>query len=201
MRRLLFVLLPLVILIFFTVTNTKSYAQEKVVETDTPIGIDVTATESSAMQGKVNYEFPYPGMLPDNPFYFLKVIRDGVVKLLINDSMKRARFSLLNSEKRMYAGKLLVDKGKDGLALSTISKGNNYLDEALAAAKNYKRQLPRNVDAKLFFLQLRSSILKQKETMQLIKPKIDEQFQNSFLIEEKRLSDNQKNVDNFLLQK
>jgi len=93
------------------------------------------ATESSPPTPTVqsNYSLPYPGMLPDNPLYTLKMIRDGVVRFLITDSYKKAQFNLLQADKRLQAGVFLLKKGqtKTELALSTIAKGENYFSQAL----------------------------------------------------------------------
>lgn len=80
-----------------------------------------------------NYTLPYPGILPDNPFYRLKMIRDGIVLFLITDSYKKAQFQLLQADKRLQAGVALIEKDKQTvpLAISTISKGENYFSQAI----------------------------------------------------------------------
>ena len=86
MKRVLLSLFLAISLLVLVPNGAISRAQEVVTETDTPVGVDTNATESSIIiSQRVNYELPYPGMLPDNPFYFLKVLRDGIVKLLINE--------------------------------------------------------------------------------------------------------------------
>ncbi len=179
--------------------RSDSFAQENVVETETPIGESETATESAPTVTKVNYELPYPGMLPDNPFYFLKVIRDGIVKMLINDDLKRARFSLESGEKRMYAGKLLVEKNKDELAVETISKSNNYLDDALKAIVIYMKAHPKNTDAKQFLHQFDSAVRKHMEIAGEIKDKVDKNYQNLFAKEQERMKKIEQSVKGLLL--
>src|SRR5438309_421306 len=49
----------------------------------------------------ISYQLPYPGMLPDNPLYFLKVIRDGVWSFLLSNPLKKADFDLLQADKRV----------------------------------------------------------------------------------------------------
>src|SRR5436190_18380171 len=77
---------------------------------------------------EVEYELSYPGVLPDNPLYLIKAARDRMVSFLITDPIKKIEFNLLTSDKRIYASKLLSDKGKFDLAISTLSKSNNYLE-------------------------------------------------------------------------
>src|SRR3989344_4901084 len=78
------------------------FAQETDLVMESPTPIPATAA------AKVNYELVYPGILPDNPLYFIKAGRDRLVAFLINDSLKRAEFNLLTSDKRIYSAKLLL---------------------------------------------------------------------------------------------
>lgn len=102
------------------------------------------ATESSNVKSedkKVEYQLPYPGLLPDNPLYFLKALRDAVIDFLISDPLKKADFYLLAADKRLNAGVYLVNtKNKYDLAESTISKGENYFEKAIAKTKEAKTQ-------------------------------------------------------------
>lgn len=180
------------------------YAQtaDIVVETESPIGVEDSSTESAILKPeRVNYELPYPGMLPDNPFYFLKVIRDGMVKLLINDEMKMARFSLLNAEKRGYSAKLLVDKNKDNLAVETLSKGNNYLNDCLTAVRKYQQSHPKSPDTKPFLIQFYASTRKLLELEQDIKASINKNQQAAFAKENQRTGGIEKVVKSMIRQK
>ena len=55
-----------------------------------------TATQAGNVQmtteTTVKYELPYPGILPDNPLYFLKQIRDWIMERLITDPLKKIEF-------------------------------------------------------------------------------------------------------------
>lgn len=111
MKRLLFhCLIVLVASLLFVQT---SFAQE--------------ATESA----KNEYQLPYPGLLPDNPLYFLKVAKDRIIVFLISDPFRKAQFDFKASDKRFSAGIALFEKGKYELSESTISKGLNYFEEGL----------------------------------------------------------------------
>lgn len=93
------------------------------------------ATSAAALRAPT-YDLPYPGILPDNPLYILKAFRDRVVSILISDPLKKAEFDLLNSDKRMSGGLTMLNQGKDALGVTTISKSNNYFEEALAQLIN-----------------------------------------------------------------
>lgn len=72
------------------------------------------------------YQFPWPGILPDSPLYKLKVLRNKIIPRLIISPVKRIEFDLLMADKTLYAGKLLLEKGKVALAAETALKGENY---------------------------------------------------------------------------
>lgn len=108
-------------------------------QTEKPsISMQVTPTPSIALT--VEYQLPYPGLLPDSAFYSLKALRDKIVGFLISDPIKKAEFKLLAADKRLNAGAYLFEKSKYDLALSTISKGENYFEEAINKVKEAKKQ-------------------------------------------------------------
>lgn len=97
-----------------------------------------TATETA--QKTVEYFLPYPGILPGHPLYPLKMIRDKIVSLFIIDPIKKAEYFLLMADKRVNAGKFLIDYNKISLGEPTISKGQNYLDQTLGLVEETKKQ-------------------------------------------------------------
>ncbi|MBI2074259.1 MAG: hypothetical protein HYT83_00305 [Candidatus Levybacteria bacterium] len=94
----------------------------------------------SLSEESVEYQLPYPGLLPDSSFYFLKVVRDKIISFLVSDPLKKADFDLLQADKRLSAGVYLFDRRKFNLASSTILKGENYFEEALVKAEEAKKQ-------------------------------------------------------------
>jgi len=125
MRRSLFLL----ILIFLVFLGTsKSFAQDK--------------ATSSSITTNIEYALPYPGILPDNPLYFMKALRDRVVSFFISDVLKKAEFNLLMADVRLNAAQYLFAKGesKYSLAETTISKGENYFYNSLIKLNEAKQQ-------------------------------------------------------------
>src|SRR5260221_7243175 len=111
MRKLL-LFLPL---LFFVVFPPKvAFAQE--------LMVSPTAT-SSPTPTVVQYDLPYPGILPDNPLYTLKVIRDEVVSFFISDPLKKASFDILQADKRIGASLYLAegDTKAKGFVFSALS--------------------------------------------------------------------------------
>lgn len=99
---------------------------------------------------EVEYVLPYPGILPDNPLYSLKASRDRIISFFIADPVKKSEFDLLQADKRLQAGIFLLHKNSPDvdLSITTISKGQNYLEEAIGviakieteAAKKQKKE-------------------------------------------------------------
>ncbi len=90
-----------------------------------------------------DYSMPYPGILPDNPLYGIKTFRDKIISIMIGDPLKKASFDLLQADKRIGAALLLIktkERAKQELALSTISKGQNYYEDAIARLAEAKKQ-------------------------------------------------------------
>jgi hypothetical protein len=88
----------------------------------------------------VQYDLPYTGILPDNPLYFLKALRDNVLNLLITEPLKKADFDLLMADKRLGGAQDLLIKDKDDLAITTLSKSGNYFYQAIQQAMIAKKQ-------------------------------------------------------------
>jgi hypothetical protein len=143
------------------------------------------ASSSSKQKVNIEYELPYPGLLPDSPLYFLRAIRDKLVSLLISDSLKKAEFNLLQADKRLNAGIYLLNKGKDSLALSTVSKAENYFEQALGELKEAKTQ-GQNISAMQG--NLRNALEKHKQELGNLIKKANANFKTSFEKEQERLS-------------
>lgn len=94
---------------------------------------------SDSQVPSVQYDLPYPGLLPDNPLYFLKAIRDNLLGAFITDPLKKADFTLLQADKRLAASKALFNNKKYDLAITTLSKSGNYFDQAINKAADAKR--------------------------------------------------------------
>lgn len=118
----------IIIIFFLLLPFTRAYAQEA----------------DSAILGTqtVDYALAYPGILPDNPLYFFKTIRDKIVGFLIADPVKKAEFDLLQADKRLESGYLLSLKRpmQEDLIADVISKGENYFSESIDQATFAKKQ-------------------------------------------------------------
>jgi hypothetical protein len=86
----------------------------------------------------VEYNLPYPGVLPDSPLYVLKVARDNVVSFFIRDPKQKAFYLLFLSDKRLAAGEILVKNNKTDLGITTVKISQEYYTKAVDLAVKVK---------------------------------------------------------------
>ena len=91
-------------------------------------------------QNKVIYTLPYPGILPDHPLYFVKIVRDRINEFLTRDQLKKAEIYLLYSDKRVAMAMTLAKKGKNKLAIETFSKAEKYFLKVPQLLRSSKEQ-------------------------------------------------------------
>lgn len=80
------------------------------------------------------YALPYPGILPDHPLYFAKMIRDRVRLFFTHQSVQRAELLIHYANKRLAASCLLVDEGELAQAAQAAQKAEAYLLQAARLA-------------------------------------------------------------------
>lgn len=99
--------------------------------TSLKFSVSLTPVPSPSVQPPIQYYLVYPGMLPDHFFYKVKMVRDQVWIFLTTNSLKRSELMLLFADKRLGAGKVLIDGNKVPLGLSTIVKAEKYLERSV----------------------------------------------------------------------
>ena len=189
------------IALFYVITpGPETLAQTRITPTLTQEMTPATDGEDATESSKPvidEYPLPYPGILPDNPLHFLKALRDRIILMLISDPIKEAEFNLLTSDKRIYAAQLLSDKGKGELALTTLSKSNNYFHNAVSSAAEAKK-MGKDIDTVLDTM--KKSIIKHQEVLSLMEKKVGKDFSNQLRAEDARMSEFEKSVDNLILK-
>lgn len=127
---------------------------------------------------EITYYLPYPGkILQDNTFWFAKAIRDKIWLKLTVSPLRKMDLLLLLSDKRLAGSKVLVERQKIEIALSSLGKGEKYLEEASQLEAESRKE---GVDTKSFLPKLANAALKHRlviEEMLIfapedIKPKI-----------------------------
>ena len=94
--------------------------------------LSAEATQSASLTAvKSDYYLPYPGILPDHPLYWLKMLRDKIKLGLTSDPQNRFKRLLLYADKRIGAAEVLVKGRKFDLGSSTAIKSEKYLEQAV----------------------------------------------------------------------
>lgn len=182
-RRLSIVLIVAIVSLLMVFVPQVSFAQEST----------QSAASNTASQ-KVDYQLPYPGILPDSPLYFLKVTRDRVIGFFISDPLRKAEFDLLAADKRLNVGVYLFTKGKEKyeLAESTISKGENYFDDEI---KNLRLAKQQGMEINYLVSNTSRSLKKHAEVLSQLKKQTKGSLKKKFEVLEKRILDLEKQVD------
>lgn len=162
-------------MVFVSFVAVSSFAQEAEIEGE----MTITPTP--------DYLLPYPGILPDSPLYGFKTLRDKIVSTMIGDPLKKAEFDLLQADKRIGAALLLLKTGnkeKQLVAMSTISKGQNYYEEAIDKLAEARKQgtgvtgidtnMKRAGAAHIYLMQQAKKSLRKQ-----LQPEIDQLIQRS----------------------
>lgn len=113
-------------------------------------GIIITAashlTYAQLQQGSdmktatVEYQMPYPGLLPDSPIYGFKKLRDFVWLMGTGDYGKKAEVLLLLSDKQMKGAELMMDKGKAGASVEMARRSEELFRQILENNKKGQQQ-------------------------------------------------------------
>lgn len=149
---------------FFFLFVGSTFAQE--------VSPTVTPTPTPA---SVKYDLAFPGMLPDNRLYKLKVLRDKITLFLTRDPMKKAEYHLLLADKRIHMAAMLVDKGNIELAKETALKGENEYTLLVFLFKDVVRKPDKN-----FYEKLEKASLKHQEVLEQMVSKVDAKDKKDF---------------------
>ena len=125
-------------ILFLSIQRSSTGAQPSLAVDSAKFTVPAEASVSAAP--RVSYSLPYPGILPDNPLYKLKMMRDRVWDFLTTDPVGRSNLFLLYADKRLGAGRVLIEGGKESLGFSTLTKGEKYLEKALLEAEKAQKE-------------------------------------------------------------
>lgn len=142
----------------------------------------------------VQYELPYPGVLPGSFLYNIKVLRDKITETLISDSLEKSDFYLLQADKRLAASIVLSRKGDQVLAETTLSKGQNYLEKSLDKAFKARKE---NKDANEVTTRIKSSTSKQKQEIEKLIKSAKGEIVQKLKGDLRRAEELEKRVDQF----
>ena len=152
----------LVLFVFFFSVPRAVYAATKAPVVPIKAVVTVSPTPTAAPQ-KVEYELPYPGILPTHPLYFLKNLRDKIIESLIKDPVNKAEFYILQADKKVNMGITLKSLGKGEEAKEAFSQAIAAHTNAIALLETElknKNTVPRHILEKLSL-----SLAKHKEVL------------------------------------
>lgn len=108
----------------------------------------------------IDYQLPYPGLLPDNPLYFIKQIRDSFMLFMAQDQLKKDEVYLQISDKNLSAAVELAKKGRHKLSVEKVEEAEDGFDGIIDRQKKEKKK---NTD---FIEKLKKANLKHRETIE-----------------------------------
>lgn len=189
MKKIQYFLLSIFLLLF---SLQSTYAKESMDSQENASEETATSAAQITPTPIPDYSLPYPGILPDSPLYSLKAFRDKIISILISDPLKKAEFDLLQADKRLNSGIYLFEKKKVSLAESTISKGENYFEEAIERAKEAAQQGHKTAN---LVRRLSQAAKKHQQVIRDLEKKATKEQANSFKALQERISNIIKNVD------
>ena len=118
----------------------------------------------------INYGLAYAGkILPDSFLWPLKAVRDKLWLFITTDDLKKIDLKILFADKRIGGAVTLFEKGKNEIALSTLTKAEKYLEEASLAEEQLR--LEGKTHSNEVCLRLANASLKHYETLLEIESK------------------------------
>lgn len=148
----------------------------------------------------VSYQLPYPGLLPTNSFYFLKVTRDNVFGFFLSDPLKKTEFYLLQSDKRIEASYVLSEQKPYEFVLvtQTFDESLSYFSDALLHLTDAHKQ---GIDIRAVQQRMLLSNLKHQERAKEIVTQLRDEDAQKFSLKAKELVDLEKRIRSLLPEK
>ncbi|MEK7536762.1 MAG: DUF5667 domain-containing protein [Patescibacteria group bacterium] len=113
--------------------------------------------DSQSVHKPIDYLLAYPGKIhPDNPLWYLKVVRDKTWYLFTFNSSKKSELNLLFADKRLNSARELFNRNKPDLGFSTLTKSSKYLEKAI----------PKDTDDAVYLNKLATAALKHREVVE-----------------------------------
>lgn len=116
----------------------------------------------------MDYQLPYPGLLPDNPLYLIKSLRNSVLLLVTTDDLEKAKIMLNLSDKRMAMAKPLADKGKLSMSVESVIEAEELFERMLPVVAKIEDQNKRSE----FLIEIKKANLKHREEIETLMKEI-----------------------------
>jgi len=154
--------------------GSRALVQAQAVEEATEAGEaeEMVMMEKAQETEGVDYYLSYPGILPDHPLYWVKMIRDRVQLWLTTNPLAKAEKLLLYADKRLGAGWALIEGNKVELGVTTLTKGEKYLERVMIEAA----KLGEGGDEMRFKEKLGKAVMKHEEVLLLLEEKLGDEY-------------------------
>lgn len=136
---------------------------------------NISYGKESSPSAHIQYDLAYPGILPDNPLYKLKQLRDKITNILITDPKKRVELYLLQADKGILATAMLIDKKNIALAEQTVLRAEHNM----TLLNNEFPRMPKKPDSALF-AKLKTASLKHQEVLNSLIKRLPKDKQKTF---------------------
>jgi hypothetical protein len=161
---------------------------------NTVLPMPTDALSPSPAPTPVNYELPYPGILPGSPLYTVKVFRDKVNEFFMKSPSKKSNFYLLQADKRLAASLELFKKEDPKLGEETLAKSLIYLDKSVDKMGEAKKSGENISD---ILGKIKTSTEKQIEEIGKLKESAKGKEAEKLMIDYQRAQEIQNRVDSF----
>jgi hypothetical protein len=121
----------------------------------------------SLISEELEYALPFPGILPDNSLYFVKELRDTLMRMFISSPVKRIEFSLLQSDKYLAMALSFADTKKWEWAGKVTLQSQKEMEQAIAEVVSARKSgvvIPRDL-----VVNLERSTVKHKQRIDEMK--------------------------------
>jgi hypothetical protein len=123
-----------------------------------------TPTPIIGQKVDVDYFVPYAGKVtPKSPLWPLKALRDKVWLTFTTNQTKKAEILLLFADKRLAMAQQLMGEENAELSVSTLTKGEKYLEQAIAQEKKARAK---GQDTTELLKKLNNSTLKHRQILE-----------------------------------
>lgn len=141
----------------------------------------------------VEYTLPYPGLLPNHSFYFLKRARDNVMGFLTSNPLKKAEFFLLQADKQVEATYMLWEQDRKNTAMMfmTFKEAEQHFHAAIDETVAAKKQ---GMDIHDMHQRLTLANLKYLERGEVIENSLGKEDKEKFAVEVKKMQELGKQV-------
>ena len=160
-KELIKIAVPLTVGVFILVISIFSSSKVKYV-----FGQSTTPAPILGQKAEVNYQLPFAGKIePDSFLWPVKATRDKVWVIVSIDPVKKARVLILLANKRIVFAQNLMNRDKSELSVSTLTKAEKYLEEAVSLEKDARKK---GSDTKALLPEIAMSILKHRQLLEEI---------------------------------